>query len=87
MIAASTAASMNPASSGWKRICPRAMKTVSGSSRVRPCCWKYATPTSAVAMAPRTDRAIQPIPMRRAEVASRTDRMAMNRTMMCGWPK
>jgi hypothetical protein len=37
--------------------------------------------------APSSDTNCQLVPMRRALAASRVLRSAMNRTMMCGWPK
>ena len=39
MIAARIAASMNPATSGWKSSFPKAMKTVSGSANLLLSCW------------------------------------------------
>ena len=40
-----------------------------------------------VMIAPPTVKIIQPMPMRRPSTVSLTERMAMKRTMMCGWPK
>ena len=54
MIAASTAARTKPATSGWKKICDRSRKTVSGSSICLAGSGplKYAMPMRAVVIAP-----------------------------------
>ncbi len=87
MIAASTAASTRPAMKGWNRICDSSRNTVSGLSSVCSVVWKKPTPISPVNTAPAATSTIQPIPMRRPALASAEERMAMKRTMMCGWPK
>ena len=84
MMAARMAASMKPATSGWKSSLPSVMKTVSGSASCFLSCWYVATPTMAVPAAPSTAKSIQPIPMVPPATASLGLRMAMNRTMMCG---
>lgn len=84
MMAASTAASTTPATNGWNRTCARRRNTVSGLSSVTPSRKKYARPAKPVVIAPMAVRIIQLMPIRRPALASAADRMAMNRTMMCG---